>query len=313
VNPGGPAASRGLPEHIEPMLARIGQPFSADEWFFEIKWDGVRAVTYVEAREFRMHGRRRRDLRGRYPELEFLSDLPDGTIVDGELVVLGEDGRPDFPGILSRENARIADAAVRASRNPVVYVVFDLLWLGHDSQLERPLSERRAELERLVEKVGESRLVLSEGIVGAGLDLFRAAVERRLEGIVGKRLDAPYRPGVRSDSWLKIKPVHSVHCLILGYEPDGDRDFKSLIIATDFEGELRCVGKVGSGLSDRAKADLRERLFARRTDRPLIDAGLKGCWIEPGLFCTVSFVERTASGALRAPVFQGLVDPEVSP
>lgn len=312
MSSGSPLEKGGFPEHIEPMLAKIGQPFDSVDHLFEIKWDGVRAVTYVEASEHRMHGRRRRDLRGRYPELSFLANLPDGTIVDGELVVLDADGRPDFPGILSRENSRASDAAVRAQRNPVVYVVFDLLWLGHSSQLERPLSERRAQLQKLVEEIGESRMVLSEGIIGTGLDLFAAAAERGLEGIVAKRLDGSYRPGVRSDSWQKIKLVQSVRCLVLGYEPDGDDDFKSLIIATDFEGELRCVGKVGSGLSDRGKAELRNRMFARRTDRPLIETGIKGCWIEPGLFCTVSFVERTATGALRAPVFQGLVEPDKS-
>ena len=129
MSSGNPPEPGGFPEHIEPMLAKIGQPFDAVDHLFEIKWDGVRAVTYVEALEYRMHGRRRRDLRGRYPELSFLADLPDGTILDGELVVLDEDGRPAFPGILSRENARATDAAVRAQRNPVVYVVFDLLWL----------------------------------------------------------------------------------------------------------------------------------------------------------------------------------------
>jgi ATP-dependent DNA ligase len=98
-----------------------------------------------------------------------------------------------------------------------------------------------------------------------------------------------------------------VHCLILGYEPDGERDLKSLIIATDFDGELRCVGKVGSGLGEAQKAELRALLFARRAARPIVDPGIPGVWVEPGLFCTVTFLERTVNGALRAPVFVGLV------
>ncbi|MCA8953120.1 MAG: hypothetical protein KDE27_26650 [Planctomycetes bacterium] len=301
-----------LPEHVEPMLAKIGRPFDSEDHFFEIKWDGVRAVTYVENDQHRMHGRRRRDLATRYPELAFLSRLPAGTVLDGELIVLQADGRPDFRAILSRENARAADAARRARLHPVVYVVFDLLYLDFRPLLEQPFTTRRAALEQLVESVGASagearRIVLSEGVVGAGLELFAAAVERQLEGVVAKRLDAPYRPGERSEAWQKIKPVQSVHCLILGYEPDGERDFKSLILATDLDGELRCVGKVGSGLTERSKAELRALMFTRRRERALIETGLKGCWIEPGLFCTVAFVERTHSGALRAPVFQGLV------
>lgn len=303
-----------LPDHIEPMLAKIGQPFDSTDHLFEVKWDGVRAVAYVDAHGLRMHGRRRRDLAGRYPELAFLADaLPADTILDGELVVLTSDGRPDFPGILARENGRAADAAARARKQPVVYVVFDLLYRDGASWLDRPLGARRTGLAALVAAVGNPRLVLSEGVVGAGLDLFAAVRDRGLEGIVAKRLAAPYRPGERSDAWQKIKPVQSVHCLILGYEPDGEHDFRSLVIATDFGDGLRCVGKVGSGIGEREKAKLRALLFARRADRALVDAGMKGRWITPGLFCTVSFVERMTSGSLRAPVYLGLVEPDPGP
>ncbi|MBP8299130.1 MAG: DNA ligase [Planctomycetes bacterium] len=289
------------------MLARIGEPFDSPQHVFEIKWDGVRAVTYIEGGRHRMHGRRRRDLAGRYPELTFLAGLPSGTVLDGELVVLQADGRPDFRAMLSRENGTAARAEAAARKLPVVYVVFDLLYADHESWLDRPLRDRRERLAALVHAVGDARCMLSEGVVGNGLSLFAAVRERGLEGIVGKRLDAPYRPGERSDAWQKIKPVQSVHCLILGYEPDGERDFKSLIIATDFDGELRCVGKVGSGLAEADKGELRQLLFARRTDRPLIDPGMTGRWVLPGLFCTVGFLERTVNGNLRAPVFQGLV------
>jgi bifunctional non-homologous end joining protein LigD len=302
------AAEPRLPVHIEPMLARICEPFDSPRHLFEIKWDGVRAMTYVEAGGHRMHGRRRRDLAGRYPELACLAALPDGTVLDGELVVLGADGRPDFRAVVGRENGTPARAAAAARIQPVVYVVFDLLFLRHEPLLERPLQQRRERLQELLAAARLSVLSFSEGVVGTGRQWFAAAHERGLEGIVAKRLDAPYRPGERSDAWQKIKAVQSAHCLILGYEPDGERDFKSLILATDLDGELRCVGKVGSGLTDARKAALRPLLFARRTPRPLVEPGLRGVWVEPGLFCTVTFLERTPSGALRAPVFVGLVD-----
>jgi bifunctional non-homologous end joining protein LigD len=289
------------------MLARIGEPFDSPQHVFEIKWDGVRAMTYIEGGRHRMHGRRRRDLVGRYPELAFLARLPAGTVLDGELVVLQPDGRPDFRAILSRENGSPARAEAAARKLPVVYVVFDLLYRDHVALLDRPLAERRDMLLQLVREVGDARLMFSEGVEGAGESLFAVVRERGIEGMVGKRLDAPYRPGERSDAWQKIKPVQTVHCLILGYEPDGERDFKSLIIATDFDGELRCVGKVGSGIGDAAKDELRRLMFARRAEVALIDAGIAGCWVEPGLFCMVSFLERTVHGNLRAPVFQGLV------
>jgi len=301
------AAARRLPEHIEPMLARIGEVFDADDHLFEIKWDGVRAISYVEDGELRMHGRRRRDLATRYPELRDLRRLPSATVLDGELVVLQSDGRPDFRAVVGRENGSARRAVAAAQAQPVVYVVFDLLYEAGESLLDRPLRERRAALERLVAAARPPRTVLSEGVVGRGRDLFAAACERGLEGIVAKRLASPYRPGERTDAWQKVKPQQAVHCLILGYEPDGEHGFKSLIVASDFDGTLQCVGKVGSGLDQAAKLALWPQLCARRTERPLIATELTGAWVQPGLFCRVGFLERTHGGALRAPVFLGMV------
>ena len=301
-------AAQSLPRHVEPMLARLGAPFDAADHLFEIKWDGVRALAYVEHGALRMHGRKRRDLAARYPELRGLADLPSGIVLDGELVVLQADGRPDFRAMIGRENASASRAEAAALAQPVVYVVFDLLYQDHAPLLDLPLVERRARLTAVVAAAADPRLMLSDGVVGKGLDLFAAANERGLEGIVGKRLDSPYRPGERSGAWQKIKRVQAVHCLILGYEPDGERDFKSLIVATDFDGRLQCVGKVGSGLDQATKAALRPQLFARRATLPLVETALQGVWVQPGLFCRVSFLERTAGGALRAPVFLGMVD-----
>lgn len=295
-----------LPEHIEPMLAKIGDPFDSLEHVFELKWDGVRAVSYVDAFGVRMHGRRRRDLATRYPELQFLAELPPGTVVDGELVVLREDGKPDFRGILSRENASAKGVDAAARRHPVVYVLFDLLYERGESLLACALQERRERLQQLVADAAQPRVMASDGVVGDGLALFEAARQQEVEGIVAKRLDSPYLPGHRTDAWLKIKPVKSILCLVLGYEPDGARDIKSLIVATDIDGKLQCVGRVGSGIGEAQRAELRELLFARTTEQPIIDAGMTGCWVEPGIYCTVSYLERTNNGNLRAPVFKGL-------
>jgi DNA ligase D-like protein (predicted ligase) len=304
----GAGSTMALPAHIDPMLAQSGAPFDSDQHVFEVKWDGVRAISYVERGVVRMHGRRRRDLAPRYPELDVLRRLPDGTVVDGELVVLQADGRPDFGAIVGRENGSPARAQAAARQRPVHYVVFDLLYAAGQSLLDAPLRVRRDQLEALLARAGDARLLPVGGVVGSGRALFAAAQEQGLEGIMGKRLDAPYRPGERSEAWLKIKLQRQVHCLILGFEPDGDDDFRSLIVASDFGGELRCVGKVGSGIGVAQHAELRRLLFARRTARPLVDAGMPGVWVEPGLYCTVRYFEQMASGALRAPVFVGMVD-----
>jgi bifunctional non-homologous end joining protein LigD len=297
-----------LPEHVPPMLCKIGKPFDSPAHWFEVKWDGVRAMTYVDERGLRMHGRKRRDLATRYPELRFLAGMPADTMLDGELVVLQPDGRPDFPSILRRENTPAERAAQAAQSQPVVYVVFDVLWAAGHRLLDEPLAVRRAALATVVQGVGHPRLIATDGTEGAGLTLFDAVRERGLEGIVAKRLDSRYRPGERTDAWQKIKAPSVVQCAILGYEPDGERDFKSLIVATDVDGVLTCVGRVGSGFDVATKNIVWQRLQRARCAQPLIDAGMPGRWVEPGLYCSVSYLERTANGQLRAPVFLQMLD-----
>lgn len=300
-----------LPELLPPMLAKPGKPCDSPAHLFEIKWDGVRAIALIDggAAGYRLHSRHRQDLRPRYPDLEGLAALPAGCVLDGELVVLRRDGRPDFRAALSREHARSPLRVQQGVRtNPVTLVVFDLLFEGFEPLFDRPLRERRERLQALVTAHPVPRLMLSEGVVGSGLDFFAAVEQQQLEGMVMKRLDSRYRPGERSDAWQKCKRSQRLHCLILGFEPDGDDDFKSLIIATERDGELRCVGRVGGGLTAAMHARLRQLLLARRTARPLIDAGIAGQWVEPGLYCSVSFLEWTASGALRGPVFLDLIE-----
>jgi len=292
------------------MLARIGQPFDSDQHLYEVKWDGVRALAYVEHDRCRLHSRHRRDLLQRYPELESLAALPAGCLLDGELVVLQPDGRADFRGALARENARSPAKVAQAARTyPVTYVVFDLLYERFEPLLDLALAERRARLQVLLQSTAPAHLLLSEGIVGQGLQFFAAIRAQQVEGMMCKRLDSRYRPGERSDAWLKVKAQQRVHCVILGFEPDGERDFKSLIIASDFDGDLRCVGKVGTGFTAAMRSRLQQLLLQRLAEAPLLDPGIPGRWLQPGLYCTVGYLERTANGSLRAPVFLDLIEP----
>jgi bifunctional non-homologous end joining protein LigD len=231
------------------------------------------------------------------------------ALLDGELVVLDADGKPDFPAVLGRENARRPERIAQLARQrPVVFVAFDLLFERFESLLERPLRDRRDRLAAMFGSGAPGRVVLSDGVVGGGLLLFEEVRARGLEGIVAKQLDSTYRPGERTSAWQKIKAVQIVHCAVLGYEPDGDRDFKSLIVATDFDGKLSCVGKVGTGFTVAGKAQVWAQLQRRRRDRPWLEASMPGCWVEPGLYCSVSYLERTASGSLRAPVFLAMTE-----
>ncbi len=285
------------------MLAKLGrEPFDSDEHVFEIKWDGIRGLAFVEGGELRLRGRSKSDLVPRYPELAFLASLESGLVLDGEVVAM-KDGRPDFYHGMRRTFARSRRAATLAHEVPVSYVAFDILYRGGKSVMKVPLSERIELLRAATASCDDPRLVVSDGVVGPGVAFFEEVKKRELEGVMAKRLDSPYRTGRRSDAWIKLKPRTTMPCLILGtIEEQGE--LRSLVIGAEIEGELVCVGRVGSGLTNEARAKI--RLAAKPRDEPLIDCGMEASWLEPGLYCTVSYLERTEHG-LRAPVFVDLV------
>jgi ATP-dependent DNA ligase len=191
---------------------------------------------------------------------------------------------------------------MRAS--PVVFVAFDLLYVDGASLMDEPLRRRRAALAPLVAAAGAPRLFVSDGLERYGRALFEQVTARGVEGIVAKLLDSPYLPGQRTDAWTKIKAERRVHCAVLGFARDDAGALKSLIVGTDVEGELRCVGKVGSGLTGALRARLQELLEAHPAAAPLVPCGEHvGDWVAPGFYCTVAFLEFTRNGTLRAPVF----------
>ena len=295
-----------LPDFIPPMLARQGQPFDSEEHLFEIKWDGTRAQARIEGGQARLTNRRRRDLTGRYPELGFLGGFGDGLLLDGEIVVL-HDGKPDFGRLMSREQARSnLKIAGLAKSMPVTYIAFDLLYQDGESVMRQPLRERRDRLRQAATSWENPACVVSSGIVGGGVDYFQAAVDQELEGVIAKRLDDPYEPGKRSGSWLKIKRTQVIQCAILGFVTNGGA-LRSLIIAAEVSGQLRCVGKVGSGISTAMGERLMQLLGPRLRPDPWLECEIDGQWVEPGLYCVVGYLELTRAGHLRAPVFRDLV------
>ena len=297
-----------LPEFVAPMLATlVDEPFDSDRHLFEIKWDGIRALTFAEGGDYRALTRNRQDLKPSYPELAPLTRLPDGTLLDGELVVL-EGGRPNFSRSLERMQAKNklrVEALARTS--PAQYVAFDLLYLRGESLLTRPLRARRERLQALLASLSEPRIVFSDGVIGPGRAFFEEARARSLEGLVAKELDGAYLPGKRTRSWLKVKTTRTVPCAILGYVADERGDLTSLIVALEEDGRLVSVGRVGSGLTDELRARLAELCRARPRATPFVLCNESGSWVEPGLFCTVSYLERTTNG-LRAPVFVELLE-----
>ena len=195
-----------LPRFIPPMLAKSGVPFDSQEHLFEIKWDGTRALAFVEQGGYRLVNRHRADVTDRYPELTFLGGLPAGTVLDGEVVVL-QGGKPSFRHLLSRNQARSSFKIQSLARTlPASYVVFDLLYDRFESLLGLPLSTRRERLEELMRRYAHPRLICSQGVVGPGKAFFAEVCHQGLEGVVAKRLGSCYRPGRRTRAWVKIKP-----------------------------------------------------------------------------------------------------------
>lgn len=297
-----------LPAAIEPMQAKLHpEPFASDEHLFEIKWDGIRALAFTAGTSTRLVSRRQQPLLERYPEFGGLVMLPPGLVLDGEIVMLRE-GKPDFSLLMAREHARNPLRIRNLARTqPCAYVLFDLLYQDHEPLLEHPLVERRARLEEVFAHHRGDRWVLSDGITGDGITFYEEACRQQLEGVVAKRLLSRYLPGRRTDAWRKVKRRQRITCVVLGAQCEAGEVRSLIIAAPDATGALRCVGKVGSGLDARLRAQLEPRLAAHARPGPLIACKHRGDWVEPLIYCVVEYLERTPHGELRAPVFKELL------
>jgi len=294
-------------EPIEPMLAVAEEPFDSYDHLYEVKWDGVRCLAAVEPGSLRLWGRELADYTDRYPELDVLRELPSGTIVDGELVVL-RDGRADLDAILRRHQLRSPFKTRLACRqSPAVYLVFDVLFHRGRPVMGRSLKERRQILTDLLVPLDPRRVLLSDGVVGAGKAMFEEVVRQGHEGVMAKHLDSHYLPGRRSSSWRKIKPTVIVPCVIIGYVPS-KTGFRSLLVAAQRDGVLRYVGEVSCGLTRQERAHLARRLPGRVRPRPVVPCRKQAVWLEPELYCRVRSLGWSKSDRLRGASLAGLIE-----
>ncbi len=304
-----------MPARITPMLARAGGlPVQDGGWAYEIKWDGVRAIAYSQPGELRLESRNLNDITDTYPELFGMGAALGShiAVLDGEIVAFDTGGRPSFAALQQRMHAASrAQARRQAQGTPVTYVIFDLLWLDGHSLMGLPYSERRERLAAL--HLGGESWQTPEHVVGDGAAVLEASTEQRLEGIVAKRLDSTYQPGLRAKGWVKIKTVGRQEFVVGGWIAGKGKRKSSvgalLLGVHDRDRELRYVGRVGSGFSD---AEL-QRLCAllaplERPDSPFT-AGEKpprgASFCEPQLVVEVEFAHWTASGNLRAATYKG--------
>jgi len=304
-----------MPDKIVPMLATGGTLPKGDDsgWAFEIKWDGIRAVAYSEPGTLRFESRNLRDITGAYPELSKLNRALSHhhAVLDGEIVAFGPDGKPSF-GLLQRRMHVGSESAARrlASTIPVVYVIFDLLWLDGHSLMELPYRERRARLSELGLK-GE-RWQTPEHVVGNGAAVLAASEAQGLEGVMAKKLDAVYEPGRRCKDWIKVKNKQREDFTIVGWLP-GEGRRRSRIGALLVAKDGRYVGRVGTGFDEKELDRLAGLLGPIERDTPAVEnvgaVPKPRVWTQPRYVCEVEFHEWTADRILRHPSYKGLKEP----
>ncbi|TMM08835.1 MAG: DNA ligase D [Actinobacteria bacterium] len=305
----------GARNDYRPMLATLADTLpTGDDWLFEVKWDGYRALGYVRSGEARLLSRNGNDLTGRFPEiakaLARAVKSPD-CVVDGEVCALDENGRPSFSAMQQGKPG-----------TPIVYELFDVLELDGEPVLDRPLTERRKLLEELLDR--RVSTVQLSGVFDDGEALFTAAKEQRLEGVMAKRASSRYAEGRRTRDWLKVKTHGEQEFVIVGYtkgEGRRARSFGSLVLAVNEAGTLRWVGNVGTGFTEKTIAELLDALEPLRVDAsplavvPKMPKVRKSdvVWVQPKLVAEVKFAEWTHDGHLRAPVYLGLRDDKAAP
>ncbi|MFZ0933314.1 MAG: DNA ligase D [Bryobacteraceae bacterium] len=307
------ARAAEMPAALEPMTATLaGQPPHGSEWLFEVKWDGVRAIAFIEHEEFRLTSRSGVRCERQYPELAVIPHQVAAAraVLDGEIAVLDAKGVSQFHLIQPRiSNTDPNTVAHLARSHPAVYFVFDLLYLDGYDLRRASLSERRKLLERVV--TPGPALRISEAFPGAGAELLEAARENGLEGVMAKHATSVYESR-RSREWLKIKITGDQEFVVGGFTaPEGARSyFGALVLGEYDEGELRWVGNVGTGFDQKLLAALDARLqplivsACPFRERPVPERGIT--WVEPELVCQVKFASWTPEHHLRAPVFLGL-------
>jgi bifunctional non-homologous end joining protein LigD len=305
------------PTRYQPMLAEGGwAPFDDPRWRFEPKLDGIRALATMDTGATVFTTRRGRDVSFQYPDIHMIHELVDqvNAVIDGEIVAVDGDGHDSFEALQQRMNLQNEREIKRVAKLvPVSFVAFDLLWLDGRDLTGVALEQRRELLELVVEE--DQRLQLMSYEDGEGTTFVEAARSLGLEGVVAKKKGSPYSTGRRTADWRKIKLISTQDCVVLGWTPgQGGRStsFGALLVGAIDDGELRWVGQVGTGFTQKVLDDVLGQLAPHVRSTPPIDdpqlRKLKGAtFVEPELVCEVEYHEITRStGKMRAPSFRGM-------
>lgn len=287
-----------------PMLASVSKEiFNDPEWVYELKWDGYRVLAHLSEKGVLLQSRNGINLNTKFRALvKELEGVSHETILDGEVVVLNEEGVPQFGEL---QNYPDADGALH-------YYVFDMLYLNGHSMIDLPLLDRKSLIPELLERLHISRYC--DHIEGMGTALFKKSMEAGMEGVMAKQKDSTYTPGARTEKWLKIKTTENIDALICGYTDsvDGATSFGSLILGLQDGKKITYIGNCGSGFKDSDRLELFRQFqpFLRKTHpfdtKPALK-GRKPNWMVPSIECEVIYSERTKNGLLRNPIFKRLI------
>ena len=315
------AALTLAPKQRAPMLCKLATPSSGERLddagrLYELKLDGVRIVAVRDGDRVTLTYRSGRDATRVYPEVTTaLAAVGEASFVlDGEIVALDAEGRPSFERLQRRIAAETGDVARAARDVPVAYLVFDALLVAGRDVRALPLEARKDLVRALLP--ARSLAIPHEGHVGKGAEIFALCVERGLEGVVGKRLGSPYRPGERTTDWVKWKTTREADFVVVGYTEGGASGQLGALDLASYEGSRLVVrGKAGSGLTDALVAQLLPVLRALAVK----EAPAEGPWekeprtyVQPRLVVSVRYGSWSSDGRLRWPVFLG-IRPDLEP
>jgi len=304
-----------MPQKVKPMLATlVNEPFDDPDWSYEVKWDGYRALAYVNSGSVEFTSRNNKSFTEKYyPLAAVMQEWTINAVLDGEILVIGKEGKANFGALQNWRSEADGD---------LVYYAFDILWYEGKNLMDLPLSERQMILKEIL-PIDNDHVRISQIFTANGLGFFEAAEKMGLEGIMAKRLTSTYKPDSRSKDWLKIK-VHQRQEVVIGGFTNNEgssKTFSSLLLGVFENGTFKYVGKVGTGFTARKQKEMME-VFS-----PLITKDMPfdyepdvnkpsrfrpnppkaiATWLKPELVCEVSFAEVTADGVFRHPSFEGM-------
>ena len=304
-----------MPEKVKPMLATlVNEPFDDPDWTYEVKWDGYRSIAYINKGTVELSSRNNKSFTEKYyPLVATMKQWTINAVLDGEILVIGKDGKANFGALQNWRSEADGD---------LVYYAFDLLWYEGKDITGQPLSERQAILKEIL-PTKDDHVRLSQVFTASGLEFFEAAKKMQLEGIMAKKSSSTYHPDARSKEWLKVKVNQRQEVVIGGYTKNegSAKAFSSFLLGVYEKGKLHYVGKVGTGFNAKTQKEMMEQFKPLVTDtipfssEPDVNKPSRfrpnppkaeATWLKPELVCEVSFAEVTSDGVFRHPSFEGM-------